>query len=213
LGPLLFGIYVNDLPSIVSSALFLFADDLKLHISLLYHDVDSLLYWTHDWLLNSSIPKCYMVTSMILILMDKKPLATSTCVKDLGIWIDDKLKFHKHTSVTITKANHILSIIKWSFNANMITFLRLCKKFIRPVLEYAIVAWGSTFLTDQRSLIQKWATRMVPEPWNISYTECLHHHLYSNGKGGVTWYLFISSFTIILILIHQFSLFLLQYRI
>ena len=70
LGPLLFAIYVNDLPSIVSSILFLLADDLKLYrpisqpldISLLQHDVDSLFHWTHDWLLNLSIPKCYMMS-------------------------------------------------------------------------------------------------------------------------------------------------------
>jgi len=85
LGTLLFAIYVNDLPSIVSSILSLFADDL----------------------------------------LDNKPLATSTCVKDLGIWIDDKLKFHEHTSVTIAKTNFILAIIKQSFNVNMNTFLRL----------------------------------------------------------------------------------------
>ena len=34
LGPLLFAIYVNDLPSIVSSNLFMFADDLKLYRSI-----------------------------------------------------------------------------------------------------------------------------------------------------------------------------------
>jgi len=66
--------------------------------------------------------------------LDNKSLATSTCAKDLGIWIDDKLKFHEHTSVTITKANRILAIIKRSFNANVNTFLRLYKAFVRPVL-------------------------------------------------------------------------------
>ena len=36
--------------------------------------------------------------------LDNKPLATSTRVKDLGVWIDGKLKFHKHTSVTISES-------------------------------------------------------------------------------------------------------------
>ena len=34
LGPLLFAIYVNDLPLIVSSNLYMFADDLKLLLNL-----------------------------------------------------------------------------------------------------------------------------------------------------------------------------------
>ena len=38
-----------------------------------------------------------------------------TCVRDLGVWIDDKLKFHEHTSV-IAKANRILALMKRSFN-------------------------------------------------------------------------------------------------
>ena len=51
---LLFAIYVNDLPLIVSSNLFMFADDLKLYRSitqpldttLLQHDVNTLFHWT-----------------------------------------------------------------------------------------------------------------------------------------------------------------------
>ena len=70
LGPLLFAIYVNDLPSIVSSNLFMFADDLKLYRSitqpldttLLQHDINALFHWTQDWLLNLSIPKCYVMS-------------------------------------------------------------------------------------------------------------------------------------------------------
>ena len=34
-------------------------------------------------------------------------MATSICVKYLGMLIDNKLKFHEHTSVTIAKANRI----------------------------------------------------------------------------------------------------------
>ena len=52
LGSLLFAIYVNDLPLIVSSNLFMFADDLKLNRSitqpldttLLQHDVNILFH-------------------------------------------------------------------------------------------------------------------------------------------------------------------------
>ena len=157
MGPLLFAIYVNDLPLqlIVSSNLFMFADDLKLYRSitqpldttLLQPDVNTLFHWTQTWLLNLSIPKCYvMIVGNINntnpnYFLDNVPLAT-TCVRDLGVWIDDKLKFHEHTSVTIAKANRILALMKRSFNINMNIFLRLYTTLVRPILEYANIAWG-----------------------------------------------------------------------
>ena len=35
--------------------------------------------------------------------------------KDLGIWIDDKLKFPTHIGHAVAKRNHILGLIKRSF--------------------------------------------------------------------------------------------------
>ena len=103
LGPLLFAIYVNDLPLIVSSNLFMFADNLKLYRSitqpldtmLLQHDVNTLFHWTQTWLLNLSIPKCYVMSVGNInntnpnYILHNVPLAASTCVRDLGVWIDD----------------------------------------------------------------------------------------------------------------------------
>ena len=144
----------------------MFADDLKLYRSitqpldttLLQHDVNTLFHWTQTWLLNLSIPKCYVMSVGNInntnpnYIVDNVPLAASTCVRDLGVWIDDKLKFHEHTSVTIAKANRILALMKRSFNINMNIFLRLYTTLVRPILEYANIAWGPTFITDQKSL-------------------------------------------------------------
>ena len=157
LGPLLFAIYVNDLPLIVSSNLFMFADDLKLYRSitqpldttLLQHDVNTLFHWTQTWLLKLSIPKCYVMSVGNInntnpnYILDNVPLAASTCVRDLGVWIDDKLKFHEHTSVTIAKANRILALMKRSFNINMNIFLRLYTTLVRPILQYANTVLGT----------------------------------------------------------------------
>ena len=41
--------------------------------------------------------------------------------KDLGILVDDKLKFHTHTSSVIKKANSILGFIKRSFSVLDVT--------------------------------------------------------------------------------------------
>jgi len=64
-GPLLFSLYVNEIPSLVSSSLYMFADDTKLYQSItntsdiiaLQHDLDNLNLWSSDWLLKFNISK------------------------------------------------------------------------------------------------------------------------------------------------------------
>ena len=64
LGPLLFVIYINDMPSFVSSSLFTFADDTKLYraisdhsdVQILQNDLDLLFQWSIDRLLHFSVP-------------------------------------------------------------------------------------------------------------------------------------------------------------
>ena len=59
LGPLLFALYVNELPSLVSSKLLMFADGIKLYHTIrppedclfLERDVNVLLEWSKYWLL------------------------------------------------------------------------------------------------------------------------------------------------------------------
>jgi len=68
LGPLLFIIYVNDLPDSlnVDSYIYLYADDAKLfrHLSTsqdslsLQDDINKLTHWTDDWLIKLNIHKC-----------------------------------------------------------------------------------------------------------------------------------------------------------
>ena len=42
-------------------------------------------------------------------------LETATEEKDLGVIIDDKLKFDKHTEAQVNKANKVLGLIRRSF--------------------------------------------------------------------------------------------------
>ena len=44
-------------------------------------------------------------------------LNTITQEKDLGVIVDDQLKFHEHTAVAAKKANQILGLIKKPYTA------------------------------------------------------------------------------------------------
>jgi hypothetical protein len=66
LGPVLFIIYINDLPEEINSGMFLFADDAKIFRSvtneddmkLLQQDIKSLQEWTEKWHLKLHPDKC-----------------------------------------------------------------------------------------------------------------------------------------------------------
>ena len=66
LGPLLFLIYVNDIPSMLRSVSKMFADDIKIIVNPnqhtdIEHDLHSLEYWQETWLLRFNTSKCKTV--------------------------------------------------------------------------------------------------------------------------------------------------------
>ena len=70
LGPLLFLIYINDLPKHVNSTIYMYADDTKIYREIrdkhdqeiLQKDLDSLKAWSDQWLLKFHPKKCYSIT-------------------------------------------------------------------------------------------------------------------------------------------------------
>ncbi len=65
--------------------------------------------------------------------------------KDLGVIVDDQLKFHAHISTAVNKSNQIQAIIKKSFLLlDMVTVSLLYKSMVCPHLEYRNVIWGPT---------------------------------------------------------------------
>ena len=70
LGPILFVLYINDLPDNINSNVYLFADDTKLFFKIkspedaytLQCDLDSIGRWTEKWLLKFNTSKCHVLT-------------------------------------------------------------------------------------------------------------------------------------------------------
>ena len=60
--------------------------------------------------------------------------------KDLGVWIDDKLKFTRHVGHAVAKGNQILGLIKRSLvYKDTEVIKRLFIAHFRPHLEYTNV--------------------------------------------------------------------------
>ena len=70
LGPILFVMYVNDLPEVVKCGTYLFADDTKIFQQittkedplLLLSDINSLEQWSQKWLVTFHPKKCHALT-------------------------------------------------------------------------------------------------------------------------------------------------------
>ena len=112
LEPLLFVIYINDLPEYVDSDVFLFADDTKVMRQVssaddavtLQRDLDSLERWSNDWLLKFNADKCHVLTlgKFENIMYTHRYQICGNELdhvfeeKDLGVTIDFELKFEHH---------------------------------------------------------------------------------------------------------------------
>ena len=189
LGPLLFLVYINDLPSNVGSCSKLFADDTKLYrevsdvddMAQLQNDVDSLELWAEKWQLPFNKSKCSLMhlgssNQHFTYQMGGTDIAQVNVEKDLGLLVDDTLKFHKQTAAAVSRANRVLGLVRRAFIAlDCQSLCLLYRTLIRPHLEYANSVWGPTSKTDQDAVerVQRRATRMVRSLRHLSYQDRL----------------------------------------
>ena len=183
LGPTLFTIFVNDMPSHVVNKVMLFARDTKLYCSApdsaagLQQDLDSLADWSEKWLLPFNASKC-----KVMHVGSRNPereyhlndvqLKVAEEEKDLGVVIDRRLKFHSQTAAAISRASQILAVVRRSFaNIDEVTLPLLYKSMVRPLLEYGNTIWGPHSKVDQKKLerVQRRATKMVASIKNLPY--------------------------------------------
>ena len=159
LGPILFVIFINDLPDLVESDAFLFADDTKVYKIVtclsdrkyLQRDLDRLDDWSKQWLILYNTSKCKHMhigreipdSSDMAYKLNGQELETVTEEKDIGVFIDNRLNFDKHISEKVKKANCMFGIIRRNFQfLDNEMFNLLYKTYVRPHLDYASSAWA-----------------------------------------------------------------------
>lgn len=180
IGPLLFLVFINDLPSKVkSSSVRLFADDCILYKSIhnpedgdsLQADLDSLQEWEKTWLMSFHPDKCQLlrVTNKRTIIPNEytihgKTLQQVDQAKYLGINIQSKISWSSHVASTARKADGTRAFLQRN--------MRTCPKpireqfynsLVRPIMEYASPVWDPALKKDIDSLemVQRRAARFV----------------------------------------------------
>jgi hypothetical protein len=187
IGPLLFVIYINDLPDILVNMSKLYADDTKILSEIssvdsgrkLQYDLDRAYEWTQNWLLKFNINKCVV---MHFGTNNKKQqyhingiqLAESDMERDLGVIFSTNLKWKNQVITAANTANQMLGRIKKSFVHFDHKLLNLLyKTFIRPLLEFAIPVWSPYMKGDIDTIerVQHRATKLVHSISNLCYED------------------------------------------
>lgn len=185
LGPILFNIYINDLPNnFVSSTPYLFADDLKIartikteaDVLMMQYDLDRLCNWCQVNGMELNVDKCFFlkftrknrsIASEYFI--DGKALQEVDKIKDLGIIVDRKLTFLPHIDDIVKRSSRMLGfIIRNSkiFKRSQ-TRITLYNALVRSLLEYCPVVWRPHYATHTLRIerVQKLFL------WHLSYFE------------------------------------------
>ena len=195
LGPVLFLIFINDLPDTLDVAVRIFADDTKIFTSVYDNDDQSNLQenlskletWAERWQMRFHPQKCKVMhigkeTEEFQYTMktdgNSVNLEYVKEEKDLGVVIDNSLSFEQHCDAAINKANRILGVIRRSFKyLDRDVMLTLYKTLVRPHVEYGNTVWSPKLKRVIKSLeaVQRRATRMIPEIAHLPYEERLQY--------------------------------------
>ena len=163
LGPLLFILYINDLPSQITSECRLFADDALVfntreNNKTLQEDLEILENWSLTWQLSFNPNKCAFLAIDEKITTQQYFLHNTLIqnVKShpyLGVEISNDLKWDHHIDKIVSKANKVRGMLSRVLNtADTKTRMVAYKTLIRSNLEYACQVWDPFLQKDIKTL-------------------------------------------------------------
>ena len=187
LGPIMFLIFINDLPDNIRSSVCLFADDCVLYRNIysiqdcltMQKDLTSLGHWEADWQMKFNVSKCHSMKvtrhqhhKHILFdySLDNQALENVQLAKYLGITISDNMDWGQHISEISSKATKTLGFLRRNFAfAHKSTKEVAYKTLVRPKLEYAVPIWSpySKLQINQVEKVQRTAARWAARDGEI----------------------------------------------
>lgn len=178
LGPLLFLIYINDLPKITNNKMILFADDSTAVIKCTNknsyeHDINTCLREVINWLhSNNLVINLNKTKVMHFHQRNKHPdmnIAHQGCsieeantAKFLGILIDNKLSWKPHIEELCKRlSKSAYALFQLSKKVNRQALLTAYYGLVDSVLRYGIVFWGQSADREQVFRMQKRCVRSM----------------------------------------------------
>ena len=97
-------------------------------------------------------------------------------VSDLGVTVDNSMKFDKHVCLITHKAfKRVHLILKCFSSRNKDLLVRAYITYARPILEYSSPVWSPhhKYLINKLEQVQKYFTKRIPGLWNQTYHDRL----------------------------------------
>ena len=164
LGPLLFLIYINDLPDGVTSICKIFADDTSLFskildvnksVNELNSDLERTNQWAYHWKMQFDPDPKKQANEVIFsrksvshglshpsIKFNERDIKKCNHQKHLGVILDSSLNFNTHIDQKIKKYNKLIGLLRrLSVNLPQNALLTIYKSFIRPHLDYGHILY------------------------------------------------------------------------
>ena len=162
LGPLLFLLFINDLPQASKFNATLFADDANLHIShqnphslqvMVNEEIEKIENWMYFNKLTLNYSKCcFMIisrkpldASKFSLSMNKVNIKRSDCIKYLGVLLDEQLSWKNHVQKLNKNLSKICGLIfKLRHYVPLITRKLIYYSMFHSVILYSLINWGRT---------------------------------------------------------------------
>lgn len=190
LSPLLFNIYVSDLPTTAGTTMAIYADDTAILTSSicptlitrrLQEAADSLEDWYSDWRISVNPEKSAAVLFQKRrlqphehVTMFGRPIPWTNQAKYLGIVLDRSLTWRKHVEYVTAKTAALISalfpLLGRNSKLSLDNKLLLYKTSVRPVLTYASPVWGNaaTSTIYRLQVLQNKVLRTITDsPWYV----------------------------------------------
>ena len=171
LGPLLFLIYVNDLPENLSVPTLMYADDVTIWSTSppqLQASIDAAKRWSLDWGLPINDDKCahmsFGASACTFNILGGQQLPKTTQQKVLGFWISDNLSLSYHHQKASKAAFCVLKMLHRSFPImGKEDFPFLFSIYIMPILEYGSRIAHTGLIRDRDCLerVQRLGTKLI----------------------------------------------------
>ena len=199
LGPLLFLIYVDEVPKDISAHFKIFADDLKIYFRVSdssgsavdavergQRDIDRICMVAASWGLTMNAAKCSVLrfqrgpraapAAEEFYSLGGERIEFVNAARDLGIIVDYSLRFHDHVADVTRKANAVASNLLRSTLCRSESFMvQLYTTHVRPLLEFASCIWNTGYVGDVKKLeaVQRRWTREIEGFGGLTYGERL----------------------------------------
>ena len=197
LGPLLFLIYINDLPNVCKkSHCLLYADDtalifestsvpeLQLHLD---QELPTICQWLQANKLSLNTKKTVyqifnkkQVPVNLFVTLNGKSIQAVEKAKYLGMVIDPGLKWNFHIdnlAIIISRNIGLISRARFFLDKHSLTLLY--NSLVLPYINYCCLVWGFTFPTylHKIEVLQKRAVRIIDNQSRLAHTDPIFQHL------------------------------------